>query len=146
MRQLRIVFIYHHQDSPLRAFASLLLLSFPPCLAQLESLRKWNLYLTALHFGAAIIQFAISSGTSPTFSSFPNSNRGKPTWAPALKFLYNNQVGLLSGIFLALAGIDHLFVGTVGRSMYEEYLAKKQNPFRWLEYSISASFMHIQVR
>jgi hypothetical protein len=55
-------------------------------------------------------------------------------------------VGLLSGIFLALAGIDHLFVGTVGRSMYEEYLAKKQNPFRWLEYSISASFMHIQVR
>ena len=68
---------------------------FSPCFVfahQLESLRKWNLGLAALHFGAAVIQFAISSGESPTFSSFPNANRGKPTWAPALKFLYNNQV------------------------------------------------------
>ena len=45
-------------------------------------------------------------------------------------------IGLLSGIFLLLSGIDHLFTVLPGvNKRYNRGLQRNENPYRWLEYS-----------
>lgn len=45
-------------------------------------------------------------------------------------------IGVLSGIFLLLSGLDHLFTVLPGVNRnYNAGLQRNQNPYRWLEYS-----------
>lgn len=50
------------------------------------------------------------------------------------------QLGYFVCVFLALPAIDHAFVCWQS-DVYERYLARGMNPFRWIEYSFSASTM-----
>lgn len=115
---------------------------------ELKKLRNMNLGLAALHLITGIILAIITdtNSTAPSYTNFPNTLRGKPSeWAPVPERKHEVAVGYFSAIFLLLAGVDHLIVATVGKSLYELYLTKAMNPFRWAEYSVSASFMHVQI-
>ena len=51
-----------------------------------------------------------------------------------------------SGICVLIAALDHsLTVMPYFRPKYEYYLKRNQSPFRWIEFSISASIMRVQV-
>jgi len=105
--------------------------------------------LGLFHLGTSIILFFITdeNATVPVYSNFPDpESRGIASqWHSVPKKLWNSEIGNLSGVFLLLAAVDHLLVATVLRRMYERYLAINRNPFRWIEYSISASIMHVMI-
>ena len=48
-------------------------------------------------------------------------------------------------LFLGLAAVDHLTVGTFARGWYEKNILRGINPARWWEYSISASIMVVLI-
>lgn len=112
-------------------------------------LRNWNLKAAVFHLVTGITIFIISntSNTTPVYSSYANPDtRGNPElWAPKLEKLGDTVVGYYSGAFLIVVAIDHFAVATIFRETYEYYLRRGQNPFRWVEYSISAGIMHIEI-
>ncbi|MBK8295398.1 MAG: heliorhodopsin HeR [Solirubrobacterales bacterium] len=59
--------------------------------------------------------------------------------------IFDLRIDLIVALFLALAAVDHLVVGTVARGRYESNVERGQNPFRWYEYSISASVMIVLI-
>jgi len=112
-------------------------------------LYKYNLALGIFHTITGIIIGIITDrdATVPVYSNFSDADtRGRPSeWYPRPKKHFDCMVGYFAMIFLLLAGIDHLLVATVFRKSYEEQLSRQQNHYRWMEYSISASFMHLLV-
>eukprot|EP00301_Raphidiophrys_heterophryoidea_P000569 c10284_g1_i2.p1 GENE.c10284_g1_i2~~c10284_g1_i2.p1 ORF type:complete len:262 (+),score=52.65 c10284_g1_i2:67-852(+) len=114
-----------------------------------RKLFRWNLFLAIFHLATGIILFFITDheATTPVNTNFPNPDtRGIPkAWNSSPKKLWNSKIGFLSGVFLLLAGVDHLLVATIFRRSYEGYLAVNRNPFRWFEYSISAGIMHVMI-
>ena len=60
--------------------------------------------------------------------------------------LFDLRIGPLVGAFLLLAALDHGLVAFPPfRARYERWLAAGVNPFRWLEYSLSASLMAVLI-
>eukprot|EP00938_MAST-03A_sp_MAST-3A-sp1_P004741 g4741.t1 len=110
---------------------------------------KWNLGLAVLHLftGAVICGITDTDATAPVYTNFANPDtRGiSKDWAPSPKKQYNAVIGYLAAVSIILAGLDHLLVAFPFRSTYEYYLARNQNPFRWIEYALSASFMHLMI-
>jgi len=130
------------ENSPLKGFKNVITEE------QSKRLRKWNLLTACFHFVTGIVIFAITNNelTVPIYTTYADSDRGNPKlWGPELYKVGDAVVGYFSGAFLLLVAIDHFVVGTVFRKTYEHYLARGQNPFRWIEYSISASVMHVQI-
>jgi hypothetical protein len=61
---------------------------------------------------------------------------------PIQDLLFDVRIGPLVGAFLLLAALDHGLVALPRISdRYERSLAAGVNPFRWVEYSLSASLM-----
>lgn len=116
---------------------------------QMRKLFRLNMITAVLHLVTGVIIFGITDTKNivPVTTSFPNpDNRGKDNWLPSGdQRQYNAKVGYFSGVFLLLAFADHFIVALIARSTYEYYLRRSQNHFRWFEYSISASFMHVMI-
>lgn len=108
--------------------------------ARSHDLRRWNLGLTVLHaVQAALILFLASDFAIAVTTAPPEGPPG--TRLPAAETLVDVRVGAAVALFLALAAVDHLLTGTIGRDVYERDLARGINRFRWVEYSISATIM-----
>ncbi len=111
---------------------------------RLSALRRWNLGLSLLHLGqAVVILFLTSNFAISVTSSFPEGPPG--TKVPAPSTLFEVRIGWAIAIFLALAGLDHLLTATLARGLYERDLQRGINRFRWVEYSFSATVMVILI-
>ena len=111
---------------------------------RLAGLHRWNLGLTALHLGQAmLILFLAGDFAIAVTSSFPEGPPGTPV--PAPETLFDVRIGWAVAIFLGMAALDHLLTGTVARSTYERDLRGGINRFRWVEYSFSATLMIILI-
>jgi len=65
---------------------------------------------------------------------------------PRQDVLFNLRLGPLVAVFLLLAALDHALVALPPfRARYERSLAAGVNPYRWLEYSLSASLMVVLI-
>eukprot|EP00730_Choanoeca_flexa_P007128 TRINITY_DN12282_c0_g1_i12.p3 TRINITY_DN12282_c0_g1~~TRINITY_DN12282_c0_g1_i12.p3 ORF type:complete len:282 (+),score=66.89 TRINITY_DN12282_c0_g1_i12:169-1014(+) len=112
---------------------------------------KWNLIAGLVQLATSVVLFALSAIDEQKvalFSTYTDpDDREEPgvLWAPEPNRLYQVNVGYFSAVFLLLSAIDHLLVCTVLRRQYDFYLMRAMNPFRWLEYSVSASLMHIMI-
>lgn len=101
--------------------------------------------LAGLHTAQATAILALSTSFSlPVTGAFmegpPGSGLPKPDG------LFDLAVGPLVGAFLLLAALDHALVALPPfRARYERSLAAGVNPFRWLEYSLSASLMVVLI-
>jgi hypothetical protein len=111
---------------------------------RLRRLRTWNIALTVLHAAQAVAVLVIASDlaidlTTAYQTGPPGSevSQAEPAFAV--------QIGPAIAVFLALAALDHLLTGTVLRGTYERNLARGVNPFRWLEYSLSATIMVVLI-
>lgn len=109
----------------------------------------WNLILGLIHLSTGIVIMVITDtdATAPVYSFFSDPDtRGKPdAWAPLAKSIVDVPVGYWSGISILLSALDHLLVATLLKSSYEHYLSRFRNPYRWIEYSVSASCMHVMI-
>ncbi|MCZ3386415.1 MAG: heliorhodopsin HeR, partial [Actinomycetia bacterium] len=111
---------------------------------RLSNLRRWNVGLTVLHLGQAVlILFLTSDFAIAVTSSFPEGPPG--TAVPAPSTLFEVRIGWAIAIFLGLAGLDHLLTATFARDVYERDLQRGINRFRWIEYSVSATVMVIVI-
>lgn len=114
-----------------------------------QMLRKSNL-LVALLFGVVSLLLLIDACVEFDLGLVPVYGvwwvRTEATFKMELQIV-DRKVRVIFLVFVvtAAACIDHLLVSTVFRGMYESRLARGQNPFRWLEYSISASVMNILI-
>ena len=110
-----------------------------------RALQRGNLMLAALHAAQAAVILALSTDFAlPVTGAFM---QGPPGSGPPMQdSLFDLRVGPLVGAFLLLAALDHTLVALPPfRARYERGLEAGVNPFRWLEYSLSASVMVVLV-
>ena len=110
-----------------------------------SALRRANAWLAGLHAAQAAVILALSTGFSlPVTGAFMEGQPG--SGSPKQDVLFNLRIGPLVGAFLLLAALDHALVALPPfRTRYERGLAAGVNPFRWLEYSLSASVMVVLI-
>ncbi|KAL4858912.1 hypothetical protein ACK3TF_001284 [Chlorella vulgaris] len=118
-------------------------------------LRKWNLGVGVFQLITGVTILAITPYSSetklPFFTFFiaswsrddgPVSN----FYNPVPKKVANFPIGVWSGVFLLLSAADHLLVVLPRvNAVYNRYLCLNRNPFRWAEYSVSASLMSVMI-
>jgi hypothetical protein len=112
--------------------------------------RLWwlNVVTAILHAASAAAIFALTEkrAVSPVHIEHANDFRGNESfYGPSTTHVGSATVGYLSGVFLLLAAIDHFTVATILKKTYERQLASSRNYFRWIEYSFSASIMHVMI-
>ena len=76
------------------------------------------------------------------YTVYPSPESDVPT--PFARPIGSFNILWYAPIFILLSAIDHT-CSLVFRKTYEWYIARNQNPFRWLEYSLSASLMHVMI-
>src|SRR3954462_5289741 len=110
-----------------------------------RGLRRGNAALAALHATQAAVILALSTAFAlPVTGAFMEAQPGSGT--PEQDLLFDLRIGPLVGAFLLLAALDHGLVALPPfRARYERALAAGVNPFRWLEYSLSASLMVVLI-
>lgn len=117
-----------------------------------SKLQKWNIAAAVFQFAQCAVLFYLSSQANTKwlwFVNFPYTTEGReeenfgmpePTEVAAF------SVTWYSAVFILLSGLDHLIVTLPGvKPVYEYYIARHQNPFRWAEYSVSASLMRVMI-
>ena len=107
-------------------------------------LARGNAALALLHGGQAVAIIVLSTGFAlPVTGAFMSGPPG--SGAPAQDTLFDLRLGPLVAGFLLLAAVDHGLVAWPLRGAYERALTRGVNPFRWLEYSLSASLMVVLI-
>jgi hypothetical protein len=123
----------------------------PPIPAErARSLNRWNLILAVLHAIQGVVIMAISLGqnpvvTFPVSASFLTFDTATKSLEPAQRALFDLPIGPAVAVFFFLSAIAHLLVAIPLRSRYEGWLARGQNPMRWLEYALSSSVMIVVI-
>ena len=73
--------------------------------------------------------------TKPVYNELTNSI------TPISETLFSIRIGPLVAMFLFISAVAHILIATVFYYRYVQNLKNHMNPYRWFEYSISASFM-----
>lgn len=109
--------------------------------ATARRLRLANAALAVAHAAQVVVLLVLTNDVALTVTeTFPEGPPGTPP--PAPEALVDVRLGLLVAAFLALAALDHLVVALPRvHQVYESLLARSRNPFRWAEYSFSATLM-----
>lgn len=119
-----------------------------------RSLVCWNLAAAIFQFAQAGALFYFASQASTQWSLFSNFPQGfedgegeESAFAqPFPKEFASFSVTWYSAVFILLSGLNHLATVIPGlRGIYEGYLEVSQSPFRWIEYSMSASLMRVMI-
>jgi len=116
-----------------------------------SNLQYWNIAAAIFQFAQAIALFYLSSQANTKwfwYTYFGNFDDREDAdfGIPEPKLVASFSVTWYSAVFILLSGLDHLVV-TLPRikNVYEYYIARHQNPFRWAEYSVSASLMRVMI-
>ena len=104
-------------------------------------LRVFNAVLAVVHAAQAVAILLLSPDFALTVSeTFPEGPPGTAT--PAPEAWLDIALGPAVAAFLLLAALDHALVAAPGvHRRYEAVLRRGRNPFRWTEYSVSATIM-----
>ena len=73
--------------------------------------------------------------TKPVYNEFTNSI------SPVSETLFTIKIGPLVALFFFISAAAHILIATVLYYRYVKHLKNHMNPYRWFEYSISASLM-----
>jgi hypothetical protein len=113
----------------------------------MTSLRQWNSVAAVIHFSQAVLMLVILEGSNfgLSFTRLEFDEQAE-TLTPVAEFLdIEFEVGLLVVAFLFLSALAHTTIATVLYGRYKDHLANGMNPYRWYEYSISASVMIVVI-
>ena len=110
-------------------------------------LRWWNVVFGVAHLVQAVVFLALSTDVSFDVSAtFASGPPGAPLGPERLEVLFSYPVGPAVATFSLLSGAFHLLIASPwGWPRYLGELARAQNRFRWVEYSLSASLMIVLI-
>lgn len=89
-----------------------------------------------------ILLAVVSNSKWYWYVSYPDPDDGRPGFQPTPKQVSTFPLPWLTFLVPLLSGLEHLSC-IVFRDRYEYYIARNQNPFRWTEYTFSASLMKV---
>ena len=105
-------------------------------------LKRFNLTMFFVHIIQVFLMLILSNDfslpvtyTTPVFDAVTN------TISPTSQTILDIRIGPLVAMFLFISAIAHLLISTVLYKKYVKNLETHMNPYRWFEYSISASIM-----
>ncbi len=111
---------------------------------KLSRLRRLNLIATVFFAAQVVLILALAGpATLPVIGSFLTDAPGSGQYGSTE--LFGLRIDVMVALFLGLAAVDHLVVGTFARGWYEKNILRGINPARWWEYSISASIMVVLI-
>ena len=107
-------------------------------------LRRDNVLAGALHAASAVAILALAHPFSlPVSARYMAGPPGSS--ARQLVHLFDISTAGLIAAFFSLSALAHFLVAGPLRASYERHLAMHQNPFRWMEYSLSSSLMIVAI-
>ncbi|CAB9502868.1 expressed unknown protein [Seminavis robusta] len=115
-----------------------------------EALGKYSLRACIFQFCQASVLYYFASQSNSTWYWFTNyaapeeDALSQPPRQPQSQEVCGFSILWYSPIFITLSGIEH-FCCLYFRDSYLYYIARNQNPFRWTEYSFSASLMRVMI-
>ena len=114
--------------------------------AQGTRLRTWNAVMAVLHFLQGIAMVLLAEGVlwPMTRTRYGFDPQTETIFPEAVSFIDVNLPLLVAG-FLFISAIAHTIVSTVRYDQYIAYLDRGMNPYRWYEYSVSASLMIVVI-
>jgi hypothetical protein len=109
-------------------------------------LRQFNAVMAVLHFvqGALMIYLSTTLEWTITVTRL-EFQADAQRLAPVLEPWTTIQLSYLVAGFLLLSALAHLLIATVLYDSYVAYLERGMNPYRWYEYSVSASVMIVVI-
>ena len=109
-------------------------------------LRLWNGVMAVLHFvqGALMVVLAEDVPWPITYTRF-DFDVATETLSPVSVPYVDAPLPLLVAAFLFLSALAHATVATVKYGSYVRALERGMNPYRWYEYSVSASLMIVVI-
>lgn len=109
-------------------------------------LRKFNGFMGVLHLIQAVLMLYLSTDKTEsitvTYLEFDEVSR---TLVSATDTIFDVRLAPLVALFLFISSGAHFLISTVLYDKYKMYLKKHMNPYRWYEYSISASIMIVVI-
>ena len=111
----------------------------------LARLRPYNLVAGCVHLAQAVVIVVLANSFSlPVRASYmtgpPGSTVGRQTVT-----LFNLSFAWAIAAFFGLSALAHFTVAGPRWASYRTQLGKCRNPYRWLEYSLSASIMIVLI-
>ena len=108
-----------------------------------RALRKFNLFMSALHFVQGVAMLILSNGFKlPVTSSFLKFDLLTQKLSPQLSTVTEFRIGPLVAAFLFISALAHLVISLPWfNEIYNRNLSKGINFFRWIEYAFSSSVM-----
>ncbi len=115
--------------------------------ADSRRLQRLNLAAGFAHLLQGLAMLALSNGISlPVTASFGTGPPGQPLRPPVIDELFTYRLGWAVASFSLLSALFHFLVASPRvRSRYLADLARHQNRFRWVEYSLSSSLMVVLI-
>ena len=109
-------------------------------------LRLWNAVMAVLHFlqGVAMVLIAEEVPWPITRTRYGFDPQTQTIFPETVSFVDANLPLLVAG-FLFVSAIAHAAIATVLYDRYVAYLDRGMNPYRWYEYSVSASLMIVVI-
>lgn len=113
--------------------------------AQLAKLRPYNLAAASLHVAQAVAILVLANSFAlPVHATYMTGPPG-PAVGRQPVTLFHLSFAWTIAAFFALSAIAHIGVSGPGWRSYRAQLLRQRNPYRWLEYSFSASIMIILI-
>jgi hypothetical protein len=105
-------------------------------------LKKFNLIMFFVHISQVFLMLYLSNNFRlPLTYTTPVYNALTDTISPTSEILLEIRIGPLVAMFLFISATAHLLISTILYKKYVKNLENHMNPYRWYEYSISASIM-----
>ncbi len=109
-------------------------------------LRTANLVAAAFHFASAVLFLVLTTEFDlPITASYPTQDPALTERLFPAEVLTEVTIGYGVAAFSLLSAVFHLLVGTVANRTYNRAIAATQNPFRWIEYSMSSTLMIVLI-
>ena len=108
-------------------------------------LRPYNLVAGGLHLAQAIAILLLANDFAlPVGATYMTGPPGPDVGTQAVT-LFNLSFAGAIAVFFGLSALAHFGVAGPGWTSYQSQLRDGRNPFRWLEYSLSASIMIVLI-
>jgi len=111
----------------------------------LSRLRPYNLVAGSLHLAQAIAIVVLANDFAlPVGATYMTGPPGPDVGSQAVTLFNLSFAGAIAAFF-ALSALAHFGVAGPGWNSYQAQLQQSRNPYRWLEYSLSASIMIVLI-
>jgi len=105
-------------------------------------LKRFNLTMFVVHISQVFLMLYLSKSFKlPITRSYPFFDTNSMVITPASETMFEVEIAPLIALFLLISAAAHVFIGSIFYKKYVKHLKNEMNPYRWYEYSISASLM-----